>query len=157
MNGQNFMSFAGNTSSSMTSSNAEYERAREIFRELFVSIYGIKNVDKLKDGYPYFDKYGKQRKIEFAIFLGCRKIAVMFEDFTDPVLEEYKSGEKKIVGTSLKSQGWELFYWDSKGEGDLVRDRTLLDLKRIYRDAPNFKNNIEYNDLTNERVNSPNL
>jgi hypothetical protein len=105
--------------------------AKEIFKEIFGSIYGIKNLSYLKESYQYFDKYGAQRKIDFAIFLQKRKLAVLFEENFNTVREEYRAGDRKIVETSLRSQGWDLFFWSNTGREEIIRKNTMRDLQKM--------------------------
>ena len=103
----------------------------------------MQNLKYLKEDYLYFDKYGKQRRIEFAVFLRRKKIAVIFEGQDTPVFEEYRTGDRKIVETSLVSQGWEIYFWSASGNPDGRRKKTGIELRNLLGRKPEFLDHMD--------------
>ena len=153
MNNQNFINFT-DTSVNQGKSTYGNEEDRNMFKEIFLTLYGAQNTSYLKEDYLYFDKYGKQREIDIAIFTERRKIAVILEGKESNVIEEYKQGDMRIVEVSLASQGWEIYYWANQGKLPGLRKKTIKELQALIGKEPKF---LDHMNVALERPHKANM
>ena len=143
MDNQSYLNLSGSVAPQGTPANTYASTETDLFKEIFATLFGVHNINYLKENYLYFDKYGKQRKIEFAIFYGNIKLAVLFDLIDPSIHEEYRAGDRKIIESSLKSQGWLIYFWTFEEKTELVRKNTIRDLQRLIGREPKFKDHMD--------------